>query len=109
MQLPDDTKEAMAKKIAHTMGTMLQQEYRVKVEDGKWWLFANGSPQRELRDDEVEWHVARRHRPFVPDGITTDDPRWFDDPQDSEQIPDTDSSELQPGGPLDDMHEPEGW
>lgn len=65
-----------AEEAASAIGRMLKQEYR--WHEGKWWLFTLGKPARELRQDEIDWHSIRGHAPFVKDGITPDDPRWWD-------------------------------
>lgn len=76
--IPEKERLALAGAFASAMGTALGQTYR-KVGD-EWWLYTKGKPARTLKPDEVEWHVARRHAPFVEGGITTDDARWWDDP-----------------------------
>lgn len=73
-----DVIEQASREIAIAMGNLLQQNYRLV--DGKYWLFNADTPVSELTDEELQWHTARNHAPFVPNGITTDDPRWFDDP-----------------------------
>lgn len=64
-----------AQKLAMKIGRELQQTY--ELVDCKWWLFTRGKPAKELTADEVAWHMARNHHPFVPDGITTDHPDWW--------------------------------
>ncbi len=68
-----------AAELATMIGAALGQEYR-KVGTA-WWLFTMGKAMRPLKTDEVEWHVARRHAPFVEGGVTLGDPRWWDDPK----------------------------
>ena len=65
--------------IAKGVGRLLRQEHRLI--DGTWWLFTLGKAMRPLTADEVQWHTERKHAPFVEGGMTTDDPRWFDDPK----------------------------
>jgi hypothetical protein len=72
-----DRRRGLAQDIASGIGVMLQQSY--EQHEGVWWLFAAGKPKRALKTDEVEWHVARQHKPFVPDGVSQDDPRWWDE------------------------------
>ena len=67
----------MAQECATFIGTMLNQSYQ--EHEGGWWLVTNGKRVRPLRPDEVEWHVKRKHAPFVPDGVWPDDPRWWND------------------------------
>lgn len=74
-----ETRRQLAQGIATTIGTALGQSYRQI--DGKWWLFTRETAQRVLADDEVAWHVARRHKPFISDGIDTSHPDWWKDPQ----------------------------
>ena len=71
-------KKKVAQDISMKIGELLRQTY--EQHEGGWWLFADGKPKRVLRDYEIEWHAARRHKPFVPDGISSDDPHWWDDP-----------------------------
>jgi hypothetical protein len=66
--------------IATVMGTAFDQEYR--HQDGRWWLYTMGRAVRPLTADEIAWHSARRHAPFVPDGVEKHDPRWWDEPSD---------------------------
>lgn len=65
--------------IAAGVGRMLQQEYRQR--DGQWWLWSLGREVRTLTEEEVAWHVARRHSPFVPGGVTQGSPDWWKDPE----------------------------
>ena len=62
-----------------SIGDLLRQEYR--LERGRWWLWSMGRPVRELTADEVEWHRARKHAPFVEGGVEKGDPRWWDEPR----------------------------
>ena len=64
--------------LCSIMGCGLQQEY-VNV-NGVWWLYSMGKPQRELSEDEVQWHIDRNHKPFAENGINKDDPKWWEEP-----------------------------
>ena len=64
--------------IASAFGFALQQSYALR--EGEWWLLTAGKPMRTLKADEVAWHVARNHAPFVDGGITPDSPDWWKDP-----------------------------
>lgn len=77
--MSEQTIRELSGKIASAIGNALGQEYRKC--DGVWWLYTRGNPARALRDDELAWHIARRHRPFVPDGIDHDHPDWWKDPE----------------------------
>lgn len=72
--MPSEFSQNLAMRISR----QLRQTY--ELVDGKWWLFTLGKPAKELTDDEVAWHVARKHLPFVPGGIKTDHPDWWKDP-----------------------------
>jgi|GEM_PF-4697266 len=74
----DKQRNELAGNIASGIGAALGQTY--EQHNGEWWLFTAGKPARQLKPDEVEWHVERNHKPFVQDGIDKDDPRWWDDP-----------------------------
>ncbi len=80
----DDIKE-LAGVVAGSIGAALRQTY--ERHDGTWWLFTAGKPMRALAKDEIEWHMVRRHKPFIADGIDSSDPRWWDDPVISEDRP----------------------
>lgn len=69
----------LARSVAETIGHILNQHW--EQIDGKWWLFTRGIAQRALSDDEVAWHVARNHKPFVPDGIDKGHADWWREPQ----------------------------
>lgn len=69
----------LSEDVASSIGQILRQEYRMV--DGKWCLFALGKFARELDPDEIDWHTARRHAPFVEGGLEPSDPRWWDDPK----------------------------
>ena len=71
-------RQKLAEGLATVMGAALGQTY--ERHDGGWWLFTAGKPVRALADDEVKWHVHRRHKPFVPDGVSKDHPDWWKDP-----------------------------
>jgi len=68
----------LAGKIASRIGFELGQTY--EQYENEWWLCTGGVPMRVLRQDEIEWHIERRHKPFVPDGIDKDDSKWWDGP-----------------------------
>lgn len=67
----------LAQSIASGIGKMLRQEY-LQV-DGAWCLVTLGRVVRQLRPDEVEWHVQRNHAPFVEGGICPEHPDWWKD------------------------------
>lgn len=69
---------ALAQSCASAMGRAFRQEYR-KI-DGIWFLFTMGKQVRAMSDDEIAWHVARNHAPFVPGGINSDHPDWWKEP-----------------------------
>jgi hypothetical protein len=62
----------------HVIGKALQQHY--EQVNGAWWLFTMGKPARPLTQSEIDWHVARNHKPFVENGISEDHPDWWKDP-----------------------------
>jgi hypothetical protein len=68
----------LSQDVAMNIGRMLGQEYR--LHDGRWHLYSLGQRQDALSDDEVQWHIDRNHAPFIDGGVTTDDPRWWDEP-----------------------------
>jgi hypothetical protein len=68
----------LAEAIAAGIGASLRQSY--ERHEGGWWLFNAGAPKRALTDEEVQWHVERKHQPFVPDGVAKDDLRWWNEP-----------------------------
>lgn len=76
--MPDPLAKTLGNAIAAAVGTALGQEYR--RDDEGWWLWQLGRPVRLLRPDEIRWHVARRHAPFVAGGATPDGPGWWDEP-----------------------------
>lgn len=84
-RLEENELKMFAGLVSGSIGVALRQTYE-KV-NGKWWLFSAGKPARELKDDEVEWHMLRRHKPFITDGIDCDDPHWWDDPVISDERP----------------------
>ena len=67
-----------SERVATEIGSMLAQEY--VFYQGQWWLFTLGKPARALRQDEIDWHTARRHQPFVEEGIPKGHPDWWSDP-----------------------------
>lgn len=69
---------AFVRDVALKVGRLLRQEYRRG--GNRWWLYSLGRRIRPLTDQEVRWHLERRHAPFVLGGLTPDDPRWFDPP-----------------------------
>jgi hypothetical protein len=77
--MSEESIRKLAGSLATEIGNVLRQTY--KYRNGKWWLFTAGRPMRELSQDEVEWHTRRKHFPFVANGITKDDPRWWDEPE----------------------------
>ena len=81
MEISDDLKaefRRVGQNIASSIGQMLRQEYR--QEDGRWYLYSLGKRQDALSDEEVQWHMDRNHAPFVMGGVTSEDPRWWDEP-----------------------------
>ena len=68
----------LSQQVASTIGRALRQDYRQV--NGKWHLVTLGRVVRELTQDEIDWHVARNHSPFVPDGIAQGNPDWWKDP-----------------------------
>ena len=70
--------QRFAQWLASSIGTTLQQDYRAY--EGGWWLFTLGRPSRALQVDEIAWHVARNHAPFVEGGVLQGTPHWWDDP-----------------------------
>ena len=79
MSMDKKQRRQLSGNIAGGIGEALGQTY--EKYHGDWWLFTAGKPMRPLKPDEIEWHVERRHKPFVEEGIDKDDPRWWDDPQ----------------------------
>ena len=73
----DKIKQA-ARIVCSKMARLLRQEYR--WHNGAWWLFSLGKPARSLSDEEVEWHKARNHAPFVENGIGPDHTDWVKEP-----------------------------
>jgi hypothetical protein len=78
LTIPAPERAKLVSDICYAMGRMLQQEYR--QHDGKWWLYTRGKPARELKADEVQWHLDRNHAPFVSGGVTPNDAEWWNDP-----------------------------
>jgi len=74
----DRKSKDLAEAMATAMGFVFDQSY-VLVSD-QWWLFTRGEPMRVLTDDEVAWHVARNHAPFVEGGITPEHADWWKEP-----------------------------
>ena len=68
----------LSQQVASEIGRALQQNY-CQV-NGKWHLMTFGRIVRELTQDEVDWHIARNHSPFVIGGITQGHPDWWKDP-----------------------------
>ena len=67
-----------AKLLASMMGDAFKQRYR--MHNGEWWLFSKEEPMRVLAKEEISWHTARNHFPFVEGGIDTDHPDWWKEP-----------------------------
>ena len=65
--------------MASLMGHSLQQTYQ--MHEAQWWLFTHGKPARPLEEDEIQWHRARNHAPFVEGGVTPDSPDWWKEPE----------------------------
>lgn len=76
--MDDRQQNQLAGQIASSIGFALDQTY--EQHNGEWWLFTAGKPARALKPDEVKWHVERRHKPFVADGIDKDNRMWWADP-----------------------------
>jgi hypothetical protein len=68
-----------ASDLAELIGDLFHQSHR--LHNGKWWLFSFDKPCRELTDEEVAWHTARKHAPFVECGLEHGDSHWWDDPE----------------------------
>jgi hypothetical protein len=79
MKISDQEKRTLSQQLAHVIGKALQQHY--EQVNGAWWLFTMGKPARPLAQSEIDWHVARNHKPFVENGISEDHPDWWKDPQ----------------------------
>jgi hypothetical protein len=76
--------KSMIRESCNLMGALLCQNYRLV--GTVWWLYNGDTAVRELSENEVAWHVARNHYPFVPNGVRSKDPAWWNEPATEENL-----------------------